>query len=85
MRRTSVVIGKPEGERLLETLDGLPLAIAQAGAYLQSGGLGIGKYLEYYGNCWNELWTSRDWGGDLMKAYPSRTVATTWTISYDTI
>ncbi|KAE9966186.1 hypothetical protein EG328_009102 [Venturia inaequalis] len=37
-----------ESEFLLNRLDGLPLAIAQAGAYLQESGVGLQTYLKFY-------------------------------------
>ncbi|RYO22982.1 hypothetical protein AA0113_g12747 [Alternaria arborescens] len=37
-----------ESEGLLALLDGLPLAIAQAGAYLQESGVGLATYLRFY-------------------------------------
>jgi hypothetical protein len=43
------------GELLLERLDGLPLAIAQAGAYLQESGVSVETYLRFYDQQWNEL------------------------------
>ncbi|KAF2025710.1 hypothetical protein EK21DRAFT_75787 [Setomelanomma holmii] len=72
------------GERLLALLDGLPLAIAQAGAYLEESGVGLTKYLEFYEQQWSELM-----GSDLVDAplhdYPDRSVWTTWVISYKAI
>ena len=44
-----------ETERLLNKLDGLPLAIAQAGAYLQETPIRIATYLEYYEQQWEML------------------------------
>ncbi|KAF1362124.1 FabD/lysophospholipase-like protein [Lizonia empirigonia] len=41
-----------EGDRLLRLLDGLPLAIAQAGAYLQESGVGLKTYLRFYEHVW---------------------------------
>ena len=36
------------GEQLLTRLEGLPLAIAQAGAYLQESRVSIEAYLRFY-------------------------------------
>ena len=44
----SIIIDPVECERLLDLLDGLPLAIAQAGAYFQESGVGMGSYLKFY-------------------------------------
>jgi tetratricopeptide (TPR) repeat protein len=66
-------------------LDGLPLAIAQAGAYLQESGGGPGTYLRLYEQQWSELMQSDDLDGDSLHDYPSRSVWTTWAISYQAI
>jgi tetratricopeptide (TPR) repeat protein len=69
---------KVDSERLLTLLDGLPLAIAQAGAYLHETGVGIKKYLGFYEQQWS----------DLMKSdqdYSGGSVWTTWAISYQAI
>jgi tetratricopeptide (TPR) repeat protein len=79
------VLDSAEGARLLHELDGLPLAIAQAGAYLQSRRIGIAKYLEYYNFRWNDIMKSRRRDGSSIEAYAGRSVATTWTISYEAI
>ncbi|KAF1850391.1 uncharacterized protein K460DRAFT_382125 [Cucurbitaria berberidis CBS 394.84] len=66
---------------LLEKLDGLPLAIAQAGAYLQQSGVGLTAYLRFYEQQWSELMESDD---APLQDYP-RSVWKTWAISYQTI
>jgi hypothetical protein len=70
---------------LLQRIDGLPLAIAQAGAYLQESGVGIDKYLEFYEKQWSRLMESRDLANAPLKDYPDRSVWTTWAISYQAI
>jgi len=74
-----------EGKRLLGLLDGLPLAIAQAGAYLQESGVGVGIYLKFYEQQWKELMASKDQNDAPLQDYPNRSVWTTWTISYNAI
>ncbi|KAH8727372.1 P-loop containing nucleoside triphosphate hydrolase protein [Phaeosphaeriaceae sp. PMI808] len=74
-----------ESGRLLELLDGLPLAIAQAGAYLQESGVGIKAYLRFYEQQWSELMESRDVADAPLQDYPNRSVWTTWAISYQAI
>jgi tetratricopeptide (TPR) repeat protein len=66
-------------------LDGLPLAIAQAGAYLQESGGGPGTYLRLYEQQWSELMESDNLDDDLLQDYPGRSVWTTWAISYQAI
>ncbi|PQE09025.1 Kinesin light chain protein [Rutstroemia sp. NJR-2017a BBW] len=74
-----------EDDRLLSILDGLPLAIAQAAAFLQETGIEPRKYIEFYERKWKELMKSGDWEGAPLQDYPDRSVWTTWTISYETI
>jgi tetratricopeptide (TPR) repeat protein len=72
-------------QRLLEMLDGLPLAIAQAGAYLQESGTPIEKYIQLYEQQWRELMESHDQDSVALRDYQQRSVLTTWTISYNAI
>ncbi|KAI4940892.1 hypothetical protein J4E91_011149 [Alternaria rosae] len=74
-----------ESERLLVLLDGLPLAIAQAGAYLQESGVGLATYLRFYEQQWSELMASDDLADAPLQDYPERSVWTTWAISYQAI
>lgn len=70
---------------LLPKLGGMPLALAQAGAYLGTTGMSVPEYLSYYNA--TESWT------DLMQKqnqfplaeYSERSVLTTWKISYDQV
>jgi hypothetical protein len=43
-----MIVDTAESEQLLMLLDSLPLAIAQAGAYLQESGVGLTTYLRFY-------------------------------------
>jgi tetratricopeptide (TPR) repeat protein len=74
-----------EGEQLFALLDGLPLAIAQAGAYLHESGVKLETYLRYYEQQWSELMKSDDLADAPLLDYPNRSVWTTWTISYQAI
>lgn len=74
-----------QGERLFSKLGGLPLAIAQAGAFLQQSGVGIGKYLEFYEQQWKELMDSQGPGHTPLQEYPNGSVGTTWNISYKAV
>ncbi len=64
--------------RLSQTLGGLPLALDQAGAYIQETGCGFRGYLEQYERTRAELLKYR---GDLSADYPA-SVATTWALSF---
>lgn len=81
----SLATSTSEVERLLELLDGLPLAIAQAGAYLQQSGIKLTAYLRLYEQHWGELIKSKEFGDDLLQDYPDRSVWTTWAMSYQAI
>ncbi|KAG9196814.1 hypothetical protein G6514_004066, partial [Epicoccum nigrum] len=74
-----------QGDRLLQLLDGLPLAIAQAGAYLEESGVGLETYLRFYEQQWGELMKAEDMTGAPLQDYPDRSVWTTWAISYQAI
>ncbi|KAH3913970.1 hypothetical protein HBH56_096710 [Parastagonospora nodorum] len=74
-----------ESERLLALLDGLPLAIAQAGAYLQESGVGPATYLRFYEQQWSELMELDQLVDAPLQDYPDRSVWTTWAISYQAI
>jgi hypothetical protein len=76
------LVDTAEGERLLTLLDGLPLAIAQAGAYLQETKVALTTYLRFYEQQWSELMDSHP---TPLQDYPGRSVWTTWVISYKAI
>lgn len=69
-------------EELFRLLDGLPLAIAQASAYLRQSGISVAKYIQLYKQQWKSLMESQDRAGMPLRDYPGRSVWTTWTISY---
>ncbi|MCJ1238138.1 hypothetical protein MMC14_006127, partial [Varicellaria rhodocarpa] len=76
-----------ESKRLFCLLDGLPLAIAQAVAYLQESGAGVEvrTYLHFYEQQRKELMESRDEANAPLQDYPNYSVWTTWTISYKAV
>jgi tetratricopeptide (TPR) repeat protein len=69
----------------LSLLDGLPLALAQAAAYLHESGLDFSSYIRYYNRQWKDLMESQDRSGFPLLDYPERSVLTTWTISFNAI
>ncbi len=71
------------GEELLGLLDGMPLALAQAAAYLRETSLDIASYIQLYTEQWDDLMKSEE--GDLPLADYERSVGTTWTISFKAI
>ena len=74
-----------EREELFRLLDGLPLAIAQASAYLRQSGISVAKYIQLYKQQWKSLMESQDRAGMPLRDYPDRSVWTTWMISYHAI
>jgi tetratricopeptide (TPR) repeat protein len=84
--RTNILTADPvQIEELFSLLDGLPLAIAQAAAYLQESGINLTKYISFYNQQWKELMESQHQAGIPLRDYPDRSVWTTWTISYNAI
>jgi tetratricopeptide (TPR) repeat protein len=79
------IVDAAEGEQLLARLDGLPLAIAQAGAYLEGSGVELALYLSFYEQQWNKLMESDYLADAPLQDYPDRSVWTTWVISYQAI
>jgi len=70
---------------LLEQLDGLPLAIAQAGAFLQETAVNLTDYLQFYEQEWSRLMESGSVTDAPLQDYPDRSVWTTWAISYKAV
>ena len=76
------MIGPTESNELFRLLDGLPLAITQAAAYIQQTGISFTRYTEFYKTQWKELMQSE---GNMLQEYDNRSVWTTWTISYHAV
>jgi hypothetical protein len=70
---------------LLQLLDGLPLAIAQAGVYLQESGIELDTYLRFHEKHWSDLMEMENEKDAPLQDYPNRSVWTTWAISYQAI
>ncbi|KAI1325074.1 hypothetical protein F5Y16DRAFT_411663 [Xylariaceae sp. FL0255] len=76
---------KPDPEsinQLLSKLDGLPLGLAQAAAYLRETGMGFACYLQYYEEQWRDL---MEYQGTSTLCRADRNIATTWLISLRSI
>ena len=65
---------------LAETLGDLPLALEQAGAYIETAGLDLTTYLERYRTHHAKLLAR----GNLSTEYPD-TVATTWSLAFEAV
>ncbi len=68
-------------ERIVEEMDGLPLAIVQAGAFVEETGCSLEDYLQLYATHRKDLLARHS---DLLLDYP-QTVATTWSLSFEQI
>ncbi|KAH8706958.1 hypothetical protein GQ44DRAFT_777616 [Phaeosphaeriaceae sp. PMI808] len=71
-----------EGDELLGLLDGLPLALAQAAAYMSETGTSFSTYTRLYKEQWRELMEPYDGRHMPLRSYANGSVATTWMISY---
>ncbi|KAF2797949.1 purine and uridine phosphorylase [Melanomma pulvis-pyrius CBS 109.77] len=74
-----------EGDELLGLLDGLPLALAQAAAYMSETGTSFGTYTRLYTEQWRALMKPHDGRRMPLRNYANGSVATTWTISYTAV
>ena len=81
----SPAIDLVKSEELLNLLDGLPLALAQAAAYLRESGIDFATYTKFYKQQWKDLMESQHRAGTPLQDYPHGSVWTTWTISYNEI
>jgi tetratricopeptide (TPR) repeat protein len=69
----------PDAVRLAKELDGLPLALATAGAYLDQVAISFLDYLGLYKESWVKLQkTSPE-----LSSYEYRTLYSTWQVSFD--
>ncbi len=73
------------GKELLRRLDGLPLALAQAGAYVRETGCDIVTYVRLYEQQWDDLMESAEADLRPLLDYHQGSVATTWSISLNAI
>jgi hypothetical protein len=71
----------PDAVKLAKELDGLPLALATAGAYLDQTARSFSDYLRLYKESWVRLKeTSPE-----LSSYEDRTLYSTWQISFNNI
>src|ERR1700722_15486107 len=67
--------------KLTKELDGLPLALATAGAYLDQSAISFSDYLRIYKASWTRLLkTSPE-----LSSYEDRTLYSTWQLSFDQV
>ncbi|KAI9890869.1 MAG: hypothetical protein M1814_003508 [Vezdaea aestivalis] len=70
-------------ETLIERLNGLPLALAQAASFMRQTNSSISKYLQLYNNTWNDLQAKEARLEFLRREYGGRSIHTTWSVSFD--
>nr|KAK5444074.1 hypothetical protein LTR18_005335 [Exophiala xenobiotica] len=73
------------GSQLLKLLDGLPLALTQAAAYMQQTGTTFTQYINLYNNQWKDLTQSQEENGSIPLLEYHHSIWTTWMISFETI
>ncbi|KAJ5232826.1 hypothetical protein N7468_005782 [Penicillium chermesinum] len=71
----------PDIMALVKCLDGLPLAIAVAAAFMRQTGTTISEYLQLYQNSWSDLQAQSSPG----RQYPQGDMSQTWMISYEEV
>ncbi len=92
LRRTKVIApgasldlaakeSQAQATEIVATLDGLPLALDQAGAYIEETRCGLSQYLDLYGTRRKELLLRR---GRLPVDHPEP-VAATWSLSFQQV
>ncbi len=74
-----VEAGRQLAVHISETLGGLPLALDQAGAYIEETGCGLSNYLGVYQAHQQEL---LHWRGELAVYHP-QSVVTTWSLTFE--
>ncbi|KAF2786713.1 HET-domain-containing protein, partial [Melanomma pulvis-pyrius CBS 109.77] len=75
------ITNDPDAKSLVMKLDGLPLALSTAGAYLEHVTTSFAEYLELYESSWLKLQTT----SPKLSSYEDRSLYTTWQITYDRI
>ena len=68
---------------LLNKLGGLPLALVQAGAYIEQTNMSVESYVRHYDEQWDTLMRYQD--RYPLQEYAERSVLTTWKLSYDQV
>lgn len=72
---------RKDAQAIVEAVDGLPLALDQAGAYIEETGCSLTDYLKFYKTRRNRLLRMR---GRDATGHPEP-VATTWSLSFDKV
>ena len=76
---TALILLDPNATKLADELDGLPLALATAGTYLDQVAISLSDYLRLYKESWMQLQKS----SPELSSYEDRTLYSTWQISFN--
>ena len=68
---------------LITKLNGLPLALTQAGAFIGRTGVDVQIYIDYFDRTWSNLMEKQDQFP--LQEYGERSMLTTWKLSYDQV
>jgi len=68
---------------LITKLNGLPLALTQAGAFIGRTGDDVQTYIDYFDRTWSNLMEKQDQFP--LQEYGERSMLTTWKLSYDQV
>ncbi|KAJ9644080.1 hypothetical protein H2199_003948 [Coniosporium tulheliwenetii] len=68
---------------IIKRLNGLPLALTQAGSYLQHNIMAASDYVKHYDSTWEDLMKEQD--RFPLQEYADHSVLTTWIISYEQV
>jgi hypothetical protein len=68
---------------LITKLNGLPLALTQAGAFIGRTGVNVQTYIDYFDRTWSDLMEKQNQFP--LKEYGERSMLTTWKLSYDQV
>ncbi|KAF2738199.1 HET-domain-containing protein, partial [Polyplosphaeria fusca] len=71
----------PDAEALVSELDGLPLALSTAGAYLEHVTISFAEYLRLHEASWLKLQRT----SPTLSSYEDRSLYTTWQVTFDRI
>ncbi|KAN0067930.1 HET domain containing protein [Elaphomyces granulatus] len=77
--RREGLIDDPDAVKLARELDGLPLALATAGAYVDQTAMSFSDYLRLYKASWTKLLKT----SPKLGSYEDRTFYSTWQVSFD--
>ncbi|KIX05611.1 uncharacterized protein Z518_03583 [Rhinocladiella mackenziei CBS 650.93] len=75
--------GRPVHGLIIERLDGLPLALTQAGSYLRQTNMAASVYIKYYDEKWTDLMKKE--ARFPLQEYIDHSVLTTWAMSYEKV